>query len=337
MGEKKNIQSKDRRKFLSTAGGAVGVAALAASGISPSLAADKPKTEAPKGAGKAQPMPEGFQVVTVGISGPPMDMPNQNRTWPATLVQYQDKYFLVDCGGGATHGLLQCGIPPAKVKNMLFTHHHADHNSDYFTFAIGGWNGPAGRRSLNLVGPKQTKQLHETMLTFYEEDLAYRMHYGFPPAGMTENVMIKELKGPETFELDGVKIKTVEGIHTITNFAYRFEAGGQSVVVTGDTAYSDDIIELSQNADILVIDAHMAEGDFSKKVLSNPEQKDNMRKAHMTNEDIAMTASKANVKKVILTHLPPMKVNEPATIKALRDAGYKGEVIVAETHGHYLA
>lgn len=108
-------------------------------------------------------------------------------------------------------------------------------------------------------------------------------------------------------------------------------------MVTGDTAYSDDIISLAQDADILVIDAHMAEGDFAKRVLSSDEQRDNMRKAHMSNEDIAATASSANVKKVILTHLPPLHIDQAATTKALRDAGYTGEIVIAQTGGHYLA
>jgi ribonuclease BN (tRNA processing enzyme) len=330
--DKKETGTLNRRGFIKTAAlGAVTVSATASSLISASQVQAAP---APPAGEKAQ-MPKGFQVITIGVSGPPMDIPNKDRTWPATLVQFQDKYFLVDCGGAATHGILKAGINPADVKNILFTHHHADHNSDYFTFAIGGWNGPGGRRSLNVVGPSHTKDLHEMMLKYYEEDLTYRMNYGFPPEGLKKNVNIKEIEGSETFELDGVKITSAEGIHTMYNLGYRFEAGGQSVVVTGDTAYSEKIVKLAQDADILVIDAHMAEGVFSKNVLKTEEQRDNMRKAHMSNEDIAMTASKANVKTVILSHLPPLPLDEKATFQALRDAGFKGKIIVGKTLGRY--
>ncbi|MGX9416782.1 MBL fold metallo-hydrolase [Vibrio sp. RC27] len=335
MSNNNEHNNSSRREFLTSAGKMAGAAALISTGISPVVAATQAAPERPKP--NAEPIPEGFQVITIGIAGPPMETLNRDRTWPATLVQFKDKYFLVDCGGGATHGLLKAGIVPSKVKNLLFTHHHADHNSDFSTFFIGGWNGPMGRRELNIVGPRQTQQLYDMTMTFYKEDLDYRMHYGFPAEGLAKNVTIKEVSKPETFELDGITVKTVEGIHTITNFAYRFEAEGQSVVVTGDTAYSEDIVELSQNADILVIDAHMAEGDFAKNVLSNAEQRDNMRKAHMSNEDIAMTASKAKVKKVILTHLPPLHVDTSATVKSLRDAGYSGEIEIAETGARYLA
>lgn len=334
MTDKKDQSKASRREFITTAGKVAGAVSIAAAAGTPAVAATQ---SVAKDTAKPQATTKGFEVITIGISGPPMDMPNKDRTWPATCIQFKDKYFLVDCGGGATHGLLKAGIEPAKVKNLLFTHHHADHNSDFFTFVIGGWNGPAGRRALNIVGPRQTQQMYDMMMAFYKEDLDYRMHYGFPAEGLAKNVMIKEVSQPETFELDGVTVKTVEGIHTITNFAYRFEAEGQSVVVTGDTAYSEKIVELSIGADVLVIDAHMAEGAFAKNVLSNPEQRENMRKAHMSNEDIAMTASKAKVKKVVLTHLPPLGIDDAATKKALRDAGYKGEIIVAETGGRYPA
>jgi ribonuclease Z len=332
MDQKKNGKL-DRRGFMKTAAlGAVTVSATASGLIG--AARETHAAAASNDATKVE-MPKGFQVFTLGVSGPPMDIPNKDRTWPATLVQFQDKYFLVDCGGGATHGILKAGIAPSAVTNMLFTHHHADHNSDYFTFAIGGWNGPDGRRALNLVGPSHTKDLHEMMLKYYEEDLTYRMDYGFPPEGLKTNVNIREIKGSETFELDGVKITSAEGIHTMYNLGYRFEAGGQSVVVTGDTAYSENIVKLAQDADMLIIDAHMAEGVFAKNVLKTEEQRDNMRKAHMSNEDIAMTASKANVKTVVLSHLPPLPLDEKATFQALRDAGFKGKIIVAKTLGCY--
>ncbi len=280
---------------------------------------------------------DGFRVITIGISGPPIDMVNPDRTWPATVIQFQDKYFLVDCGGGATHGLVKAGVHPALVKNVLFTHHHADHDSDYFTFAIGGWNGPQGRRELNLVGPEDTEKLHKMMLDYYAEDLNYRVNYGFPPEGMFKNVNIREVtEKSEKFQVDGVDITTVDGIHTIRNLVYKLEAGGQSVVITGDSALSEEIITLAEGADMLIIDGHLAVGDFSKRVLSSAAQVDNMRKAHMTNEDVAVTASRAKVKKLLLTHLPPLYVDVEATIQEIKDAGYQGEILLAETGKSYF-
>jgi ribonuclease BN (tRNA processing enzyme) len=169
------------------------------------------------------------------------------------------------------------------------------------------------------------------MLTFFADDLNYRklkgINAGITDVGMFSDVNVIELTGENEFELDGMKVSTAEGIHTMYNLAYKFEAGGQSVVVTGDTAYADDIIELSKEEDISVIDAHMAEGDFVENVLSNDEQRDNMRSAHMSNEDIAMTASKANIKKIIVTHLQPVALDAKAAVQAMRDAGFEGKIV----------
>lgn len=86
-----------RREFLTTAGKVAGAATLSVSGITAASISTEASAESKPDLGTTQQtIPEGFQVVTIGISGPPMDMPNKNRTWPATLVQFQDKYFLVN-------------------------------------------------------------------------------------------------------------------------------------------------------------------------------------------------------------------------------------------------
>lgn len=312
-------------------------------------AAGLPALAAPK----VEPV-DGFQVVTIGTSGPPL---SPTSTWSSTLVQYQDKLFLVDCGGGATYGLLKAGIAPSLVKNMLFTHHHADHDTDYFTFAIGGWNGPTGRRALNLVGPAGTTELHQIMMDYYKEDLQYRIQYSFPPQGIAKNVFIKELNGPETFALDGVSISTAQMTHTIDTFAYRFDAGGQSVVVSGDTTYDADLAKLAKNADILVIDAHIPltgptiipvmpkvpeltapEGFTTFKMEQEPDTSSSgasLTRAHATMEEIAKMAKDAGVKKLILTHLPPSGLNQAEVAAFFKASGFEGTVIVGETLGKY--
>ncbi|MGR5144835.1 MBL fold metallo-hydrolase [Photobacterium sp. DNB23_23_1] len=327
-----------RRDFIKSASAGVAALSLAGTGLmgmsAPALAGGSKEQDALFEMNANEEF-EGLRAVTVGNAGPPMA--NGNTTWASTLIQFDDKCFLVDCGAAATHGLLLAGIQPGKVTNMLFSHHHADHNSDYFTYAIGGWAGPEGRRHSNVVGPKNTKKLHNVMLDFYKEDIEYRTNYGWSGDGLVDKVNIMELEGGETFELDGVKISTTLGVHTMTNIVYRFDYNGQSAVVTGDSAYTENIVEISKGVDILVIDTHMAEGTFATNTLSRAQNRENMRKAHMSNEDIALIAAKAKPKKLVLTHLPPGYIDIDATIKAVRSEGYEGEVVVSEPCGKYVA
>ena len=73
--------------------------------------------------------------------------------------------------------------------------------------------------------------------------------------GMFSGVTVKEIYGPKTFTYDGLKIKTAVMADTMFNLAYRFEADGKlSIVISGDTAYDPDLVELAKGVDILVLD-----------------------------------------------------------------------------------
>jgi ribonuclease BN (tRNA processing enzyme) len=271
---------------------------------------------------------EGFTVRIIGSGNPQL---SAKRAGPSVLVQYRDKQFLVDCGSGSVAGLLKAGIEPGKIKNILFTHHHADHNADYWSFAIGGWGYPGGRREMNLIGPVGTKKLHQITLDFYNTDLDYRTKtVGFPEEGMRKNVNIKELNGEnESFELDGVRVTALAVPHTIETYAYRFNAGGQSVVVSGDLKYTSRFAPFAKNSDIIVFDGQMSV-DFSDL---SPEAaatiKGNLLKSHISNPEIAKVAADASPKKFILSHLSG-EMDLSSNIRLYRKAGYKGEVIQAE-------
>ena len=169
------------------------------------------------------------------------------------------------------------------------------------------------------------------MLNFFKKDLQYRMDYGFPEEGLTKNISIKELKGDNVFTLDGVKITTTNVPHTAYTLAYRFDAQGQSVVVSGDLTYSKKLIKLAGNTDILVIDTHLV-GDFIKNL--PPAALKNMKKAHATVEDVARMGAESGAAKLILTHLPPVPFDED---KLKNDVAkiYKGDIEVARDSGEY--
>jgi ribonuclease BN (tRNA processing enzyme) len=269
----------------------------------------------------------GFVVTIVGSGNPLL---SAQRSGPSVLVEYQDTQFLVDCGPSSVSSLLTLDVQPEKITNLLFTHHHADHNADYISFAIGGWGMPQGRRELNLVGPTGTEALHQMVLAFYGTDLEYRTQVvGFPGDGMLTNVFIHELTGGgETFEMDGVTITTLPVPHTIETHAYRFEAGGQSVVISGDLTYTDEFAPFAHGADILVFDGQMAV-DFSN---FPPETAEAARQvllnSHISNQEIAWVAAAAAPDKLVLTHLTGT-MNLQENIELYRSAGYYGEVIEA--------
>ncbi|MCM3726486.1 MBL fold metallo-hydrolase [Neobacillus cucumis] len=290
---------------------------------------DSSQTNSSKGKKKSvfATIPDGFRVVTVGSGNPKTEI---NRGGPSTLVQFKDKFFLVDSGPNTTSTLLKIGLPAERITNMLFTHQHVDHNGDFWNFFIDGWQGPTGRRSLNLIGP-QVQELYDTTVNFFKKDLEYRASLGWPKDGLLTNVNIKEFTEDKySFELDGVKITSIPVPHTIPTYAYRFDADGQSVVVSGDLTYTDKFAPFAKDTDILVIDG-MLTSDFS---FVPEEARENLRGSlkisHATTEELAKIAADSGAKKVVLTHIGLGKEDMKSISKILSDAGFKGEVIAAE-------
>ncbi|MFS0780173.1 MBL fold metallo-hydrolase [Bacillus sp. 1P06AnD] len=281
-----------------------------------------------------QDTPSGFIVTTIGTGSPPTE---KTRTWAATLVQYKDKKFLVDCGGGCVHGLEEAGIKPYDIHNILFTHHHSDHDSDFLTMLFAGWATHKPRTELHVMGTPGTQKFYDTATEFYKEDIQYRINTGYATRdGILDQVSVSELKGGETFELDGVKISTVKVPHSIKAVAYKFEADGRSVVITGDTEYSEGLINFSKNANLVVIDGMLTpvkEGDPYHDVFERI--KPQLESAHISLDEIGKTAAAGNYQQLLLTHLFNGEMDLKRTKKVVSEHGFKGKVMIAESLKSY--
>ena len=272
-------------------------------------------------------IPDGFRVVIVGSGSPKTEV---GRNAPSTLVQFKDKYFLVDCGASATSTLTKIGLPVNNITNMLFTHQHVDHNGDFWTFFIDGWQGLNGRRSLNLTGPR-VQELYDTTVDFFKDDLSYRARLGTAKDGALTNVNITDFtEDQHSLELDGVQITAIPVPHTAPTYAYRFDADGQSVVVSGDLDYTADFAPFAKGVDILVIDGMMTT-DFSAISEQGAENlSEGLLGSHATPESLAKMAADSGAKKVVLTHLGLGKVDMSTVNKAFSAVNFQGEIIVAE-------
>jgi len=275
-----------------------------------------------------------FTVITVGTGSPQYDA---QRSGPCALIQYQGRYFLVDVGNGTQARLSELGVTIRQVDGLLVTHHHLDHNEEFIPLFIK--TRIAGGRP-EIIGPPGTAKLVEFVKDFYDEDITYRLER----TGKTKNdfapATVREVKGGETFDLGGVgglKVTTAKVNHTIYTVAYRFDAPGQSIVISGDLFYSDSLVALAKNADVLVIDSGAAivrQGAATRPAgagRARLESVNDRLRAHSTLEDIVSMASKSGAKRLVLTHIAPGTVDEEATARSINE-GYKGQVIV----GHDL-
>jgi ribonuclease Z len=106
-------------------------------------------------------------------------------------------------------------------------------------------------------------------------------------------------------------------------FGYRFDCGGKSIVVSGDTRPNDNLVKFAKNADVLVMEAYLPE-HFLK--VDTPEVAKKLMAYHTSAEEAGDVAAKAGVKTLVLTHLIP--ANAEGTFAERAKAHFRGQVVV---------
>ncbi|MFK2826404.1 MBL fold metallo-hydrolase [Bacillus sp. B190/17] len=265
------------------------------------------------------------KITMLGTGSP---RPDLERSGPSQVLTIDDRHILIDCGEGTTAQLMRAGIAPESIQYLFMTHLHSDHVFGYGQFLLGGWG--LGRRKLTVVGPKGMKHFHETIINLFEEDITYRTSLGRPGNGVLDvNIIEIDESGEVSCGLPW-KISAAQMVHNVLTYGYRFEIEEKTVVLSGDTAPTPAIVELSKGADILVMDACLAPTGVYRNTKSAELQKiwDNLQKEHCSPQQAGEISKEAGVKTLVLTHFLPNIIEEEAKQQAAEVFG--GEVIVGK-------
>jgi ribonuclease BN (tRNA processing enzyme) len=117
-----------------------------------------------------------------------------------------------------------------------------------------------------------------------------------------------------SLELPGCSLTWAPSDHRPESIAYRLDSDRGSFVYTGDTGYTEPVVELARGADTILIDCTFP--DYRPFP------------GHLTPAGVARIASEAGVGRVVLTHISPQAERLDLVSEVAR--GYTGEVIVAE-------
>ncbi|MFE5320318.1 MBL fold metallo-hydrolase [Paenibacillus sp. NPDC056579] len=256
---------------------------------------------------------EGIKAVILG-TGTPRAFYGRAKAGVAVLVR--DKTFLVDCGGATVDQLIKSGIMPQRISDVMFTHHHSDHNSGFFDVFITSWRTHVtadqvfeGRKGpMNVYGPTTTKEIIGKMRESFDFDAKLRVNYN-KSSGDGADIAYHECNEGVVYERDGIKVTAFEVDHrpVYPAIAYKFEYNGKSLVISGDTIPVASMVEYSKGIDLLVhesynkawLDALIEKFPEQTEGLSNP------AKYHSTTLEVAEIAREAGVKHLVLTHHIP--------------------------------
>ncbi|MGN1321543.1 MAG: ribonuclease Z [Methanosphaera sp.] len=256
-------------------------------------------------------------------------IPTRKRNHTAIIVKISNRTILLDCGEATQKQIMKAEVSPMKIDDIYITHLHGDHilglPGIIQSLAFRGRTRP-----LNIYGPKGIIEL-----------LDHIRHLGYCTIGY--DIIVHEITDDDAviYQQNDFKVMAKKMKHTVPDYAYKIEeirqpkflrdkaialgvppgplfgklqAGkpvtvndkvinpeevlgpprkGVKFVFSGDTIPQESMIDFAKDADLLIHEATFTK-DIKEKSLEN---------GHTVAEDAAKIAKKANVEKLIITHL----------------------------------
>lgn len=213
-----------------------------------------------------------MKLTIIGLWGA---YPKVNEASSGYLLEHDGFKLLIDCGSGVL-SKMQNYVQPEELDAVLISHYHTDHVAD--------------------IGVLQHALLVKSYLTDINKVLPIYGHNldeeGFAKLSYKEFTKGISYNPDETLEVGPFTIQFLKTKHPVPCFAFRIEADGKSFVFTADSAYQPEFVEFCQDVDLLLSECNFY-GNMNGE-----------NAGHMTSIEAGKLAREANVKHLILTHLP---------------------------------
>ena len=256
-----------------------------------------------------------IRVTLLGTGCPP---PVMNRFGPSTLVEAGEQKFLFDAGRGALQRLTELAVRWQDVQGVFLTHLHSDHVVGFPDLWLTGWLIVPGRNvPLQVWGPRGTTAMMSHLEQAYEYDVRIRIQNdGASPEGVA--LLVKDISEGVAYDKGGVKVTAFEVDHAPAKpaFGYRIDYAGHSVVLSGDTRVSENLVRHAQGVDVLVHEV------FAPATLQRagvpPARAKNIVDYHTTPEQAGEVFTRVKPKLAVYSHICMPTATEQDLLPATR-------------------
>jgi ribonuclease BN (tRNA processing enzyme) len=273
------------------------------------------------------------RLILLGTGGGPR--PRKASSAAAQVMVINDTPYVVDCGNGVARQLVFANVPLPSLRHIFITHHHSDHNADYGTLLSLAWTAGLASR-VDTWGPPPLEAMTRLFFEMSAVDINARIaDEGRQP--LVPLVHVHEIReGGVVMQDDNVKVTACLVKHPpmVPAFGYRFDSRDRSIVISGDTAPSDNLIALAKGADVLVHSAAYlpAVDRLIARVPNAADLKRTIIAGQTSVEDAGRVAQAAGVKTLVLSHLIPADdpdVTDAMWTEAARTT-FRGAIVVGK-------
>jgi ribonuclease BN (tRNA processing enzyme) len=242
------------------------------------------------------------KLTIIGCAG---TFPGPDSPCSSYLLEHDGFRLLLDAGNGST-GVLQRTIGLLDLDAVVISHLHGDHFLDLITYTYARRYHPDGMpECLPVYGPTDIEAHVAGAFGRPVGDLLAEV-YEFRPVTGAGRIEV----GPFTIDLAPVN-------HPVETYGMRLMAGGRSVAYSADSGACDELVKLAREADAFLCEASYLDGD------------DNPPDIHLTGKEAAEHAARADVGRLLLTHLVPW--GDPDRTLSEATTAYSGDIAIASS------
>ena len=273
------------------------------------------------------------RLVLLGTGGGPR--PRTTSSASAQVIVSKGVAYVIDCGDGVARQMAFAGVPLASLRHVFITHQHSDHTADYGNLIWLAWTAGLSSR-VEAWGPAPLERMTKLFLEMNRSDIDIRIaNEGRVPLAPLVSVHEVQESGPVMAD-DNLRVTATLVDHppVVPAFAYRFDAADRSIVISGDTAPSQNLVKLAAGADVLVHSV-MYPPAIDRLVARVPNAAALKASilAHQTSaEHAGRIAQDAGVKTLVLSHFVPPDdpdVTDSMWLDAAR-RHFRGAVIIGK-------
>jgi ribonuclease Z len=196
--------------------------------------------------------PGAIRLRLLGTTGGPVI--NAQRLGISTLVEAGTEKLVFDCGRGSSTGLSRLGIPAADVRKVFLTHLHSDHVVGIPELYLFPWASSGRKLPFEVWGPTGTKSMMDHLRRAFAFDIHVRRDVDEKFSGDGIRAIAHDIREGVIYESNGVRVTAflVDHRPVTPSFGYRLDYRGRSVVISGDTRPSENLVKFAQGADVLI-------------------------------------------------------------------------------------